>query len=142
MPEKNFPPRRAVKPKATLRHNPVSKTLVVDKAGPGHDGEPPQGQNLLPVNGMVQAHAVAQRIGKASGGPVLVLELISHRGLRPTSLGVVALIVEAGAVDVGDGVERSVDRVAERVHAAGLIYRLDIGAMQCVLEAGEAMLPA
>ena len=112
------------------------------KAGPGHDGQPPQAQKLLSVNRMVQAHAVTQRIGKGAGGPVFILELISHRGLGPASFRVVALIVEAGAVDVSDGMERSIDLVAEGIHAAGLVDRLNISAVQGVLKAGKAMLPA
>ena len=112
------------------------------EARPGHDGQASQAQKLLPVNRMIQAHAVTQRIGKGAGSAVLILELISHGGLRPAPFRVVALVVEAGAVDVSDGVEGSIDLIAEGVHAAGLVDRLDIGAVQRVLEAGEAMLPA
>src|SRR3984893_19239275 len=129
-------------PQRNSRHRFVSETLVVNKARAGHDGETPQGQKLLPVHSMVQAHTMTKRIGQAAGSPVLIFEFISDRGLRPTSFGVIALIVEAGTIDVGDGMEWSVDLIAERVHSARLIYGLDVGTMQRILEALETMLPA
>src|SRR4029078_12327521 len=105
------------------------KTLVVDKAGPSHYGKPSEGQKLLSVNRMIQETAVTQIIGNAAAGPVLILELISHRGPGPASFRVVALIVEAGAVDVGDGVEGSIDLVARGSHTRGLIDGLTIRAV-------------
>src|SRR6185369_9729066 len=123
-------------------HGFISETLVVHKAGSGHQRETPQGQKLLPVHGMVQPHSVAERVGQAAGGSVLVFEFVSNRGLRPASFCVVTLIIEAGAVDVGNGMKWSINLIAERVHASGLIDGLNVGAMQCVLESGKAMLPA
>ena len=77
---------------------------------------------------------MTERIGKAAGGPVLILELIPHRGLGPAPFRVVALIVEAGAVDVGDGMKRSIDLVAEGIHAAGLVDWLNISPVQGVTQ--------
>src|ERR1700693_541496 len=73
----------------------------------------------------------------AADKAVLVLEAIADRRLRPASLRIVALIFEACSVDVGDGVKR------ECVSGAVLVVNgVNIAAMQNVLEAGEAMLPA
>ena len=120
----------------------IPETPVVYEARPRHQRKSSQGQDLLCVNGMVQAQAVAQRIGQAAGGPVLIFELIAHGGVRPAFFGVVALVVEAGAIDIGDGVKRSINLVAESIHAIGLIDGLHVSAVQFVFEARETMLPA
>src|SRR5690242_3351898 len=91
---------------------------------------------------MVQAQTVAQRIGQAASGAVFIFELIAHGGMRPAFFGVVALVVKAGAVDIGDGVEGGINLVAESTHAIWLIHWLYVGAVQFVFEAGETMLPA
>ena len=63
---------------------------------------------------------------------ILVFEAIADRRLRPASLGIVALVFEARAVDVGDGVKR------ECVSGAVLVVNgVNIAAVQDVLEASE-----
>jgi len=101
-----------------------------------------QGQQRVHRRHLRKVLALTQRVGQAAGGSVLVFEFVSNRGLRPASFCVVTLIIEAGAVDVGNGMKWSINLIAERVHASGLIDGLNVGAMQCVLESGKTMLPA
>ena len=58
---------------------------------------------------MVTADARAQAIRKVASHPVLVFKFITEGSARPTALGVISLVVEACAIDVGNGIERKIE---------------------------------
>lgn len=70
---------------------------------------------------------------------IFIFELVTDGGVRPTALDVVALIVEAGAVEIDYGLKRRVDGAEGSVLGRNAAVRID--RLQVVLEAGEAMRP-
>ena len=91
---------------------------------------------LLGKECVVEAQAVRElggdgsvRIGRIVGigvrergveEAVLVLELVAHRRLRPVARDVIALVVEAGAIDVSLIAEKAVSEIENRDIAAAL----------------------
>src|SRR5258708_3496706 len=73
---------------------------------------------------------------------VFVLELVPDCADRPTALGVVALVVKPGAVDVRNGMEGTVNIESKgRIESSGFADSINIRSFQVVLESGQPMLP-
>ncbi len=72
-------------------------------------------------------------------GAIFVLELVTDRGFSPSTLSVVALVVETCSVNVDEGLKRRVDGAKGRV--LGRNAAIQVGRFQIVFEAGEVLRP-
>src|SRR5258708_17799231 len=124
----------------SLRHPCIAKLAIVYKAPSNDCCDPPQSQLLLREYVAVQAMPVRDPKIDVADKAILVFEAMTDRSLCPASSGISGLIIEAGTVDVGDGMKR------EGIGIQGwdllIVDSVNIAAMQDVLEAGQSMLPA
>ena len=101
MPEKTSPPRSASKVNATRGTPVLPKRAVVNETCARYYRQPAQSKLLLPVNIVVKPLAVRQRREvQVANKAVFVFKAVTHRGVRPAALDVIALIFKAGAIDV------------------------------------------
>src|ERR1700733_2270216 len=125
------------------RNAGVAKGRVVNEASASDHTEPPQGQRLLGISCLVQAQTMTATC--EVGGywvidrAVFILELITDCGLRPSALNIVALIVDARAVDVDQGLKRRVDGAKGRI--LGRNAAIQVRRLQVVFEAREVVRP-
>src|SRR5579872_1912187 len=73
---------------------------------------------------------------------VFILDSISEGRVRPATLGVVALIFEAGAVDVIDLVRSKIEWAEERADSAGITVYIQFVVAVEIVKACQAMLPS
>src|SRR3984885_8165691 len=137
------PAVQSLKSDGDSRNAGVAEGCVVNKAPARDHTEPSQGQRLLPISCLVQAQPTTAtcevRRYRVIDRAVFILELITDCGLRPSALNIIALIVEAGAVDADQGRERRVDG------AKGSVLRrnaaIQVLGLQVVFEAREVVRP-
>src|SRR5512146_286096 len=73
---------------------------------------------------------------------IFILKAIPDNQPRPTALPILALVLEAGAVYVGNAVEREVNVAVEGRNSPRLHDLVHVGEFVVIFEAGKGVLPA